>query len=93
MLEVTAYLNCGCAILEGGSRRWCPTCEGQMETSAPWQEMETSAPWQEIVVLVPGDGSEHLDYIRKNMEHIPDFMWHSVVQVMQMAEMWIKAQP
>lgn len=24
--KVTAYLDCGCAILEDGTRTWCPSC-------------------------------------------------------------------
>lgn len=26
MSEVQTYLDCGCAILKGGGREWCPTC-------------------------------------------------------------------
>lgn len=26
MSKVTHYLDCGCALLEDGSRAWCPTC-------------------------------------------------------------------
>ena len=26
MAKVISYLDCGCAILENGSRHWCPSC-------------------------------------------------------------------
>lgn len=26
MKKVSTYLDCGCALMEDGSRQWCPTC-------------------------------------------------------------------
>ena len=31
MPKATAYLDCGCAILEGGGRMWCPIHQIQAE--------------------------------------------------------------
>ena len=28
MSEVQKYLDCGCALLVGGERVWCPSCSG-----------------------------------------------------------------
>ena len=65
--------------------RRCPSC-GKLEHGS----VACEHPGQEIVAYVPDDGSDHLDYIRKNFEHIPDFMWDSVAHAMNMAGMWIK---
>ena len=35
MPKVTRYLDCGCAILEGGARVWCPSYESTEPTVSP----------------------------------------------------------
>lgn len=34
-MSVTAYLDCGCAIMSDGSRSWCPTCSAGGPSVAP----------------------------------------------------------
>lgn len=50
MSKVTRYLDCGCALLEDGSRSWCPTCAESDVTSATEKQQEQV--WKDMRVVL-----------------------------------------
>ena len=43
-------------------------------------------------IRVPGDGSEHIAYIRANIDRIPDFLHGELAYVVALAEAGLEAQ-
>ena len=48
--------------------------------------------WETIEFQSKTDGSEWLDYIRRNMDSIPDYLQTPIAHIMEMAERWIESQ-